>query len=535
VPRPLARTQPADADTEAAHLRRLLEKQPSCFMRVGLDGLLLAANDVALGLLGAEDHGQVLGSLLTTWIVPEHQQRWREFANTLKGGAPGSCECDLKNLAGQPRTVVFHAVPLLDHRDGIPSMMLTARDISTTRQLEVALQDHNPSGANPVDAEQLAQAQRALDAHQQLERLLKEGKKHLVDLRGKLSAAIAERDRLQSLLDERAAAPAQAEGTDQRLADLKEKLDTAVAARVVFERQLAEQTDAAIARQRESQQRVDEIRSQLEAAVAVRAVLEQQVTEQTERARSREQELNEQLSALRSDLDSASAERTELERKLADQSALALAERQEAQQRLDELSKEMQLVVAERDRLEATLEERAISHRARVEELEQQLARNAEAREQLERHLGESRAAHQRLETEGAERKAAFEQELALSAAKQKELAKGLADRRVEARGMEEMLKQLAPLAATGRAAWQVAHELSTVLQQIDANAAQLLERSTLEEGGRPTIEGLRADAIRARLLVGEIAQLDGSAATAPFSSDVVPDSDNVTFSGGDA
>jgi hypothetical protein len=35
---------------EALHLRRVIEQQPSCLLRVGIDGAVLAANEAALSL-----------------------------------------------------------------------------------------------------------------------------------------------------------------------------------------------------------------------------------------------------------------------------------------------------------------------------------------------------------------------------------------------------------------------------------------------------------------------------------------------------
>ena len=135
-----------DHAAEAIHLRRLLDTLPSCLMRVGADGFVLAANDAALGLLGDRDLGHVLGSMVTVWIVTEHHDRWREFAATVASGTRCSLECDLIDLSGNHRTVLFHGVPLIDHPDGVPSIMLGARDISASRRLEVALQ----SGITPA-------------------------------------------------------------------------------------------------------------------------------------------------------------------------------------------------------------------------------------------------------------------------------------------------------------------------------------------------------------------------------------------------
>ena len=78
------------------HLRWIVEKQPSCLMRIAADGLLLAANDAALALLGAETHPQVLGKQLTTLIAPTHHDAWMAFVDKVTHGSLQSFECDLR-------------------------------------------------------------------------------------------------------------------------------------------------------------------------------------------------------------------------------------------------------------------------------------------------------------------------------------------------------------------------------------------------------------------------------------------------------
>ena len=52
-----------DKAVEARHLRRLLDTQPSCLMRVASTGEILAANDAAVELLGAGERKLTLGCL----------------------------------------------------------------------------------------------------------------------------------------------------------------------------------------------------------------------------------------------------------------------------------------------------------------------------------------------------------------------------------------------------------------------------------------------------------------------------------------
>lgn len=187
---------------QADHLLRIVERQPSCLLRVGIDGVILAANDAALALLDAREPAQVLGSNLMAWIVPGHQDNWRDLAQSASLGASQSAECDLAVGSGARRSVVLHGVPLLDHPDGIPSLILGVRDTTVLRHLEAALQE-----SESARQELEMKFEHAKARLPQLEQLLKQGRTHLQNMRTQLDAAteqmtslLTERDRLASQL-----------------------------------------------------------------------------------------------------------------------------------------------------------------------------------------------------------------------------------------------------------------------------------------------------------------------------------------------
>ena len=121
----------------------------------------------------------------------------------------------MKDLQGVERSVVFHGVPLSDHMDGIPSVILGARDTSGVRRLEAALQEsemvrqqlaaHSGTSTSAEAANELKELQARLDEAAaararlelsvsklpQLEQLLKQGRVHLQELRTRLEAAHA--------------------------------------------------------------------------------------------------------------------------------------------------------------------------------------------------------------------------------------------------------------------------------------------------------------------------------------------------------
>jgi len=240
---PINQGEPA---AEANRLRRIIEKQPACLFRVGLDGLILASNEAGLGLLGAQHLSQVLETLLTTWIVPEHHEKWQKFAQTVAGGTSQSMDCELMGVSGRRRHVDLHAVPLVDHPDGIPSLILGARDTTAQRRIEAALHDQQPAAESrdtDGDRERLEQAASKLP---ELERLLMQGRTHLQDLRERLASATDERD---TLTTRTTALEAENEGLRATLDALTAQLKAAIAQ--------ANESDKALADHRVELQSID--------------------------------------------------------------------------------------------------------------------------------------------------------------------------------------------------------------------------------------------------------------------------------------
>jgi PAS domain-containing protein len=130
------------ADSEVERLRALLEKQPSCLMRVAIDGRILAASDHAMSLLGVRELGQILDTNFVERLRGDAvAETWSEFVARVTQTGSASAETDFEELAGSKRAVALQGVALPDHPDGIESMLLTVRDISTARRLEASLEE----------------------------------------------------------------------------------------------------------------------------------------------------------------------------------------------------------------------------------------------------------------------------------------------------------------------------------------------------------------------------------------------------------
>jgi hypothetical protein len=136
-------SQPAvDSAAEVDRLRMLLELQPSCLMRVATDGTLLAVSDAAVTLLGAHDLAQLLDTSLIDRIRGDSAaEAWADFTTRVLGSGSASAECDIDDVAGTRRSVLLLGVALPDHPDGLTSLLVTVRDVSTARGLEASLHE----------------------------------------------------------------------------------------------------------------------------------------------------------------------------------------------------------------------------------------------------------------------------------------------------------------------------------------------------------------------------------------------------------
>ena len=266
-----------DAKPVTDHLRWIVEKQPSCLLRVAADGLVLAANDAALALLGAEAHPQVLGKPLTTLIASAHHDAWLAFVDKVTHGSSQSFECDLQDVTGATRSVVLHGVPLLDHEDGVPSLLLSARDAAALRGVEAALHEserlrqlalaqasqHAAAADNGEEVQSLRatieqlesdrdQLERAVAELPRLQKLLKQGRTLMQDLQTRLNAATSERDALKLQLgnhdsvnhqvrsEQETAQKSLVEAHERELADLHAQLESAAATQDSLANRLAE-------------------------------------------------------------------------------------------------------------------------------------------------------------------------------------------------------------------------------------------------------------------------------------------------------
>src|SRR5262245_7207296 len=111
---------------EAALLRGVLDNPTICLLRLGTDGVVLAANEATLFLVGADSLGEMLGKNFTAWIAPEQHSDWQAFLLQVLAGRSASLHCDLIAASGSRRAALLHGVPVDDPVDGAKSIAVAA-------------------------------------------------------------------------------------------------------------------------------------------------------------------------------------------------------------------------------------------------------------------------------------------------------------------------------------------------------------------------------------------------------------------------
>ena len=451
-------------NSEADYFRQLIEKQPAVLMRVGLDGELLAANHSALGLLGAEDLDQLAGLTLPTCVAPEHRSRWSEFSTAIGNGTSNSFECDFTNLVGARRTIVFHGIPLMDNHDGVASVILSAHDMSAVRWSEAVFESADSFGRQPLGPPERVETKQG--RLEQLERLLRDGRNHLLELRTKFERENAEAQSLAAQLAERDAELQRSVAAHAALSEalsVKERQNADLAAA------LAEQEHSATEGARERVQSEQRAQEQLTTLTAQRDELAELVDR-----RDRElQTFAEKQESLEERLRSALTEHTRLETLLNDRA-----------EQLETVTAATKIVTNERDDLQARLE-----------------TTDCERRE-LSARLEHATTALQRAED-------------------------ALAHARLELDRLDAGTSHLLPLVSAGRLALEISGDLTAILAAIDARVASLLAGSPRESSARQSLQLLGADVFTASLLSREI--LLSSDRCSVRSADARPHDDTTT------
>jgi chromosome segregation ATPase len=367
--------QELEPSVEVAHLRRLLDIQPACLMRLGADGKVLAANDAALMLMGVASGVQALGQEFADWVDPDQRDRWRTFTRGVVEGSPASIECDVTAPSGEPHPTLFHGVPLLDHPDGVASLAVAARAVAGQRQLEAAIGELEEQ-LRERDAEQVQARERLAE--------VEAGRRQLAETVAALEARLKERE----------AGPGNEAQLRQVTADLEARdaeLAVADAARRTAEANCA--------------RALEDVR-QLEVAMEAFASRQKQMIAERAAERQREQQMIESMAASREQELTAARDRQEWDRLTTrvEEGEAALraleAERETAQARLDEERRgrlRLEGALQEAQQALAGLDERERDARVQRDALQARLDEVLHTGQEREALLSELETAHREL------------------------------------------------------------------------------------------------------------------------------------------
>ena len=238
------------------------------------------------------------------------------------------------------------------------------------------------------------------------------------------------------------------------------------------------------------------LREQLRRALSGQSRLE----ELLKHGRSHLMELRKQVEHAVAERDRATRELAELqaehqrlsdERAEAESSLTALLE-----QDLQRLQEKLQAVTADRDDVTAQLSARAKEMQQKDEAAARQVQ---ELRSKLDGLAGENATLK--------DKEAELERRVTAIEAKSVQLDEVLANRTVKLSAVEQTIQQLEPLARLGRAAKEVAKELRSTTQSLDAHADRLLDVTPVASDCREEIELLRAEAVRAHSLARQFVE----------------------------
>jgi chromosome segregation ATPase len=238
------------------------------------------------------------------------------------------------------------------------------------------------------------------------------------------------------------------------------------------------------------------LREQLRRALAGQTRLE----ELLKHGRSHLMELRKQVENAVAERDRATRELAELQsehQRLSDERAEAESSLTAfLEQDVQRLQEKLQAVTAHRDDVTAQLHARVKEMQVKDEASEQ---RAQELRVKLDHLAGENAALK--------DKEAELERRVTAIEAKSEQLDQALANRNVKLSAVEQTIQELEPLARLGRAAREVAKELRSTTQSMDAHADHLLGVTPVASDCREEIERLRAEAVRAHSLARQFVE----------------------------
>ena len=115
--------------------RAIVETTPECVKIVDRNGTLLHMNSAGLAMIGAKNADAVIGKDVYQLVAPEDREKFREFNERVCRGEKGSLEFDIIGIQGVRRHMETHAAPL-QNADGTTVLLAVTRDITPRSEAE---------------------------------------------------------------------------------------------------------------------------------------------------------------------------------------------------------------------------------------------------------------------------------------------------------------------------------------------------------------------------------------------------------------
>lgn len=134
------RTERQLAESEG-QLRTIVEVEPECVSIVEADGTLIDMNPAGLAMIEADDLAQVRGKDVSSLVVEDDRQNFRDAIAQASSGTVGDEGFEIVGLKGTHRWLEATHTPLRDAADQIQSVLSVTRDVTDRRRAEEDLRE----------------------------------------------------------------------------------------------------------------------------------------------------------------------------------------------------------------------------------------------------------------------------------------------------------------------------------------------------------------------------------------------------------
>lgn len=126
-----------------SRLRAIIDTEPECVKLTTADCRIIEMNSAGLRMVQADSFAQVENSDISTLVVEEHRELYRDLTKRVFRGETGILEFQIIGLKGTKRWLDTHAGPLRSGTGEITAFLGITRDITQRRMSEKALRESN--------------------------------------------------------------------------------------------------------------------------------------------------------------------------------------------------------------------------------------------------------------------------------------------------------------------------------------------------------------------------------------------------------